>query len=213
MSIRANGKLTLFASFIYFTFAAAGTAWLVVEGKHFIFRSLDYFLAALATFYAVAALAALAETLRTPRWDAPAPQLSRAKQKFIRTAGLLLPVPIVAYSLFFASTVHSFCGCDSDWGRTQVLLSLEEPLFGHQRVQRLMMYFGSHSWESGNLVLAKKYVLACIDNTRQHMKNHKVLARRERYLSRLCAALNEPAEARYWLGQSDSEMKQAEIRQ
>lgn len=200
-----NGRCAeLACTMLYFALAAIGAGTLVYEGKHFIFRSLDYFLAAMSAFYLIASLVALKELARKPRcaFSLSQPELSPGKQRLIRAAGLLLPLPVIAYAIFFTSTVHSFNAGWSDWNRTQALLACEEPLFGHQRVQKLMMYFGSKSCRKGNHELAKRYVLQAVENTERNPKSSQTLARRQRSLSRICASLHQTEEANYWMARS-----------
>lgn len=204
MFSKYNRRPMFACSMIYFLVTAVSAGYLVHAGGRFVFRSLDYFLTIAALFYVIAAIVTINELRKRPmlNWVVTGPQLSPVNQKLIRSAALLLPIPIIAYSAFFFDTVGRFDGKSPNWAQTRILLAIEEPVFGHQRAQKLLMYFGHKCTKKGNYSMAKRYILESVKNTQQHMKCVRLLACRERYLSNVCNRLNDPLEAKYWLEES-----------
>jgi hypothetical protein len=201
---KSSRRLDFSCSLIYFTLAAVSAGYLVHAGGRFVFRSLDYFLTIAALFYGIAAIVTINELRKKPihHYLVSGPQLSPATQKLVRSVAILLPIPIIAYSAFFFDTVGRFNGKAPNWAQTRVLLAIEEPLFGHQRAQKLLMYFGHKCTKKGNYVMAKRYILESVRNTQRHMKCVRLLACRERYLSNVCNHLDSPLEGKYWLEES-----------
>lgn len=204
MSLRTKRWFGMAWTMIYFVVAALGISWLLYEHKPFSWKSLDYLLMLVSLVYATGALFAFKEILRGPTLSSfSGPQFSPSTQKIIRISGLLIPLPVIAYAIFFSTTVHQFSANSSEWERTHALLVCEEPLFGHHRAQKLLMYFGARSRRAGNNELAHCYVWVAVKNTeRNHPAEKHRLAQRQRCLSRICASLNNYKERDYWLSRA-----------
>lgn len=76
---------------------------------------------------------------RPPAYIDPADfGMSIGTANFIRTLGLLLPVPLLAYSLFFMSGLTYFAldGSPESVARTYAVINFDHKIFGHRMAQR-----------------------------------------------------------------------------
>lgn len=76
---------------------------------------------------------------RPPEFIDPADfGISIGTANFIRTIGLLLPIPLIAYSMFFLSGLSWFAldGSPESVARTYAVINFDHKIFGHRMAQR-----------------------------------------------------------------------------
>jgi len=93
--------------------------------------------------------------------------------KFIRAIALLLPLPFIAYGLFFASglSVIALDGSPASIARTYAVVAFDEQLFGHRMAQRELRRAAHVYARKHNYALAYQFISSAIYCAEEHTPN------------------------------------------
>lgn len=131
-------------------------------------------LASVALLYGTLAQHGMKDFRRTPEYIDPADfGMSIDTANLIRTVGLLLPLPLLAYSLFFLSGLSwvALDGSPESVARTYAVINFDHKLFGHRMAQReyrraARIYAFKHNYR-----LAQMFIRGGISCAEEHTAN------------------------------------------
>lgn len=140
MSFERKRRISIGLTSAYFLTTAAFTGLVVLIHASISCCGIVLFaLASVALLYGTLAQHGMKDFRRAPDYIDPADfGMSIGTANFIRTLGLLVPLPLLAYSLFFLSGLSwvALDGSPESVARTYAVINLDHKVFGHRMAQR-----------------------------------------------------------------------------
>ena len=172
MSFERKRRISIAFTSAYFLTSALVIGYVV--GYHAIISCCGVVLLALTApllFYGVLAHHSMKDFRRTPEFIDPAKYgISIGTANIIRFIGLLLPLPLLAYGVFFASGMSFFSmdGSPASFARTMRVIEFDHKVFGHRMAQRECRRAARiHTWKH-NYRLAQAFIAHGLSCAEEH---------------------------------------------
>lgn len=189
-------KFSMFCTSIYYLFSATMIAFVLFVHVAISCRGVVLALITIPFgLYAMLAFGSMYSRKRGPQFVDPAEfGMSIGAAHLIRTVGLLVPIPFIAYALTFASGM-SCCalnGTPESITRTNSIICMDETLFGHRMAQNESRLIALKYARKGNFKLAKQFTYQAISCAEEHQPNNPGrVAMLHQFLGRIAARGND----------------------